>query len=458
MSIKRTDFERHIKQFQFKELFNELGWDDVRKAESVAADEQIFALDAVAEKRDFLIFVCSPQNDGKIPDASTRKKIDRAITRLYFEHLIIFVDFDQRTQVWQLSIREPNKPIVTRETTYYTHQTPELLFQRLRGLFFTLEEEDKIGLVDVKQRVSVSFNTNAEKVTKKFYDSFKKEHGAFLKFIEGVERAVDRDWYASLMLNRLMFIYFIQKKGFLDNDANYLRNRLELLQEKQGKNQFYSFYRDFLLVLFHEGLGSPEEDETLRRKIGKVPYLNGGLFDVHDIEKAYKKIHIDDAAFERVFDFFDQWNWHLDTSMSASGRDINPDVIGYIFEKYINDRAAMGAYYTKEDITEYISKNCIIPYLFEQTKKECANAFREDSSLWKMLRDNPDRYIYEAVKHGVTFPLAPPESSGQALRRGEPDKSPFEGGFRGMSELPDFEKMTFNEKVGYGIPEEIAIG
>jgi hypothetical protein len=87
--------------------------------------------------------------------------------------------------------------------------------------------------------------------------------------------------------------------------------------------------------------------------------------------------------------------------MTATGRDINPDVIGYIFEKYINDRAAMGAYYTKEDITEYIAKNTIIPYLFDHVKKDCANAFKNDSNLWKMLRENPDRYIYDAVKHGI---------------------------------------------------------
>ena len=440
MSINRTDFDRRIKEFQFKELFNEFGWDSVRKKETVAIAERVFELDAIAEKRDFLIFVCSPLDNGNIADTVCRKKIDRTITKLYFEHLIIYVDGDQRTQIWQLSIREPNKPVVTRETAYYTHQTPELLHQRLRGLLFTLDEEDKIGLVDVKQRVSESFNVNAERVTKQFYDRFKKEHRAFLSFIEGIDKVVDKEWYASLMLNRLMFIYFIQKKGFLDNDKDYLRNRLRQTQEKKGKNKFYCFYRDFLLVLFHKGLGSPESERAkeIKEEIGRVPYLNGGLFDVHHIEKTYQNIHIDDDAFELVFDFFDQYQWHLDTRITSTGRDINPDVIGYIFEKYINDRAAMGAYYTKEDITEYISKSTVIPYLFNEAKKECANAFRSDSSLWKMLQENPDRYIYDAVKHGVDIPLNPPS--------------------KGDSKPPEFENLSFNEKVAYGIPEKIAVG
>ena len=58
------------------------------------------------------------------------------------------------------------------------------------------------------------------------------------------------------MLNRLMFVYFIQKKGFLDGDRDYLRNRLPGADAEQaGKDQFHSFYRYFLLRLFHEGLG-----------------------------------------------------------------------------------------------------------------------------------------------------------------------------------------------------------
>ena len=57
---------------------------------------------------------------------------------------------------------------------------------------------------------------DVETVTKRFYDRFKKEHDTFLGFIKGIQQAQDKDWYASLMLNRLMFIYFIQKKGFLD--------------------------------------------------------------------------------------------------------------------------------------------------------------------------------------------------------------------------------------------------
>ena len=72
----------------------------------------------------------------------------------------------------------------------------------------------------------------------------------------GITDEADREWYASVMLNRLMFVYFIQRKGFLDGDRDYLRNRLEPhAKPSTGKDKFYSFYRYFLLRLFHEGLG-----------------------------------------------------------------------------------------------------------------------------------------------------------------------------------------------------------
>src|SRR5207249_2876881 len=86
--------------------------------------------------------------------------------------------------------------------------------------------------------------------------------------------------------------------------------------------------------------------------------------------------------------------------------EINPDVLGYIFEKYINQKQ-MGAYYTKEDITEYISKNTLLPFLLDETRAKCKVAFEnpEGPTAWDLLRDDPDRYIYPSVRHGVLEPL-----------------------------------------------------
>ena len=230
----------------------------------------------------------------------------------------------------------------------------------------------------------------------------------------------DREWYASVMLNRLMFVYFIQRKGFLDGDHNYLRNRLDRCKKEQGKDKFYTFYRYFLLRLFHEGFGKRRKDRApdLEKLLGNIPYLNGGLFDVHELEKPDrygKDIQIPDKAFERVFDYFDEWQWHLDERPLRNDKEINPDVLGYIFEKYINQKQ-MGAYYTKEDITEYISKNTVLPFLLDAARAKCKVAFENPNgpTVWDLLRENPDRYIYPAVRHGLpgtTCPTTQPKAN-----------------------------------------------
>lgn len=131
-------------------------------------------------------------------------------------------------------------------------------------------------------------------------------------------------------------------------------------------------------------------------------YLNGGLFDIHELEREYPDIQIPDEAFERLFAFFDEYRWHLDERPLRENNEINPDVLGYIFEKYINQKQ-MGAYYTKEDITGYISQNTILPFILDQAAKNCAIAFKPDSkaSVWRLLADDPDAYIYEPVRRGV---------------------------------------------------------
>jgi len=435
--MKKNRFSEYIKSFDFKNLFNELGWDNFDNNLPIAINVDAFLLKGIVEKKGFVILYCPPLPNGNIPLSNIRKQIDAKVTKHYFEHLIIYSDQIQNHQIWQIAIKEENKPKQVREISWYSHQDTEILFQRLKNLLFTLDEEEQITIVDVKQRISENFAKNTDKVTKKFYTEFKKQHTVFLDFIQGIDDHIgdkentNKQWYASLMLNRLMFCYFIQKKGFLNQDFNYLQNKLKESSEETGKDNFYSFYRSFLLELFHDGLGKPKKHRHKHPiDLGKIPYLNGGLFDVHELEKQFEEINISDDAFCKLFGFFDQWNWHLDNSIEATGRDINPDVIGYIFEKYINDRASMGAYYTKEDITDYIGKNTIIPFLFDETERNYKQGFNKESELWNTFSRSEDVYIYDAVKKGV------PQEGG--LFEDLPDE--IKAGFQ-----PDFEKELVQE-------------
>ena len=198
-----------------------------------------YALKPVAEKAQFAVFECAPGSDGAIPDYPLRRKIETQVTKLAFEHLVIFVDAARTQQVWQWVKRQAGKPAACREHRFNADQTGQPLLQRLDSFLFTLEDEAKgIGIGDVTASVAKGFDV--EKVTKRFYERFKTELTAFGNFIEGITAQGDRAWYASLMLNRMMFVYFIQKQGFLDGDRDYLRNRLKMVQEQSGGGRFNS--------------------------------------------------------------------------------------------------------------------------------------------------------------------------------------------------------------------------
>ncbi|OPY66763.1 MAG: Eco57I restriction-modification methylase [Syntrophorhabdus sp. PtaU1.Bin050] len=400
MPIDRERTRKLLKEFDFVSLFREeLGWDRYNNDIRVQVDGRTFSLTGVAEKRGMAAFLCNPQDKDSVPDYVLRRKIDRETTKSIHEHIIVYTDRDRTTQIWQWVRRETGRPTACREHSYHREQPGDSLIQKLQSIAFSLEEEDGLTLVDVTGRTRAAFDL--DRITKRFYDRFKKEHDAFLKFIEGIPDEELLRWYASVMLNRLMFVYFIQKKGFVDGDPDYLRHKLAA--SASGDR----FYRDLLCPLFFEGFAKKEDerDPETSRLLGKVPYLNGGIFLKHQIEERYGgNIRIPDSAFEKLFDFFDQYQWHLDERPLRADNEINPDVLGYIFEKYINQKQ-MGAYYTKEDITEYISKSTIIPFLFDAARQKCKIAFEGDQSVWRLLQTDPDRYIYESVRKGIQLSL-----------------------------------------------------
>ena len=376
MNFNSSQAKKHIKKFDFTNLFiEELLWNYAQiSAIPLSVNGSNYSLVATAQKCGMIVYHCQSL---RIPDYPTRRLIDKEITAYTREHLIIYSDSSKQKQVWQWVRREKDKPIASREHHYQVGQSGDSLIQKLDALAVTLDEEESLTLPQITSRTRRAFDV--DRVTKKFYERFKKEHKTFLEFIDGFKSQSDREWYASLMLNRLMFIYFIQKKGFLDGNTNYLHDRLQKSQQQNGKDAFHTFYRYFLLKLCHEGLGQQKRTDELEQLLGKVPYLNGGLFEIHPLELANPEIHIPDKAFEKIFDFFEEYQWHLDDRPLRNDNEINPDVLGYIFEKYTNQKQ-MGAYYTKEDITEYISKNCIIPFIFEAVDKYICNSYSKTTA------------------------------------------------------------------------------
>ena len=409
MNINRREFNQYIADSDFRTLFiREMLWNNPQGQTTfdIVVEETTFRFEQIAQRSGFQVLTCQVQ---EIPTSSMAKKIDTRLRRQANDYICIYYLPNSQHHLWVAPVNKVEKrDLVLVE--YETAESASFLYEKMEGLSFELD--DHTTIMDVKERVQGTFIINSEKITKDFYTGFRKEHTRFAQFITGIDDNIEpkknqnKQWYTSVMLNRLMFCYFIQKKGFLDLNVNYLREKLSWVKREKGEDRFYdSFYKGFLCSLFHDGLNSPRHERDFQQKYGRIPYLNGGMFDEHELEKNYPNIDIADEAFESLFAFFDNWHWHLDDRLTATGRDINPDVLGYIFEQYINDRAQMGAYYTKEDITEYIGRNTIVPFLMDATKKTTANAFKTNGSVWQYLQQSGDRYIYDAVKHGHETPI-----------------------------------------------------
>ncbi|MBQ4295607.1 MAG: SAM-dependent methyltransferase, partial [Prevotella sp.] len=406
--MNKRIFIQHISNASFKELFiQEMGWDNTKGQTRFDLDIEGTTLQftQIAVRSGFQVLTCQVEI---IPTSSLAKKIDTRLRRQANDYICIFHKPGSEHHLWVVPVKKVEKrDLVLVE--YETAEKAQFLLEKMDNFTFAIDEFTTI--MDVKERVQGAFAINSDKITSDFYKGFRKEHANFTKFISGIEDNVEtknnrnKQWYASVMLNRLMFCYFIQKKGFLDLNVNYLREKLEQVRKEQGNGQFYTFYKGFLVSLFHDGLNSPRHNPDFMRKYGRIPYLNGGMFDIHELETRFPNIDIKDEAFISLFAFFDQWHWHLDDRLTASGKDINPDVLGYIFEQYINDRAQMGAYYTKEDITEYIGKNCILPFLMDKVltaTKDSKKYFRPNGYVWQTLAQSGDNYINPAMKRGFT--------------------------------------------------------
>lgn len=393
MNLDTDVVKNLLHAFDFKRLFRELGWDRLAtNPVPIIVDYEEYTCAPVAEKRGAQVYLCTTD---MIPRVVLRHKIDNQLTRHAREHLLIFADTAQSRQVWQWAAHTPGQPHFLRSYEWHKGQAGGILTQRLAEIAIPISEEESIDLTLVTHRLKDALDR--DHVTKHFYEHFAKEREQFQASISGLSDD-DAKWYSSVVVNRLMFIYFLQKQGFLDHgDRDYLRKKLDLIQSK-GSDRYYW---DFLRPLFFEGFARAERTAEVQQLLGDIPYLNGGLFAAHAIEDKYgEKIQIPNAAFEKLLSFFHQYQWTLDDRPLANDNEINPDVLGYIFEKYVNQKQ-MGAYYTKEDITGYISQETVIPRLFDMVRAKYKPAFEGRGLVFGLLKEDPDAYIYPAMRKGA---------------------------------------------------------
>lgn len=436
------EIRRCLTDFNFPELFTQrLLWEGFRAKHAFEVNGQFFEVEGVAQKRGLVAFVCKPAPNQPFLSSAERKRIGREIEKLHHEHLVVFIDREQTRQVWAVPKREDGKTKGTSEIPFFKGKGVEHLARRIQKLSFSLEESETTTLVQVAARVNQALL--AERVTKKFFKEFSDQRKTFVKFLDWIEDESKRDWYCSVLLNRLMFIYFLGGKGFLPGGTDFLTNSLAKNKTENGAD---SFYTHFLLPLSFFGLGERQGNRGRFEETFKdVLYLDGGLFAVHQVERDDLKIDkevvekgvfpagakIPDAEFARWFKYFDDWRWTLDEDKVENEKHISPHILGYIFEKYINQKQ-MGAYYTKEDITGYICRNTIIPRLFDMLAETGERGKKAVRPLPigphpNLLNDGRgisdgegiDRYIYASVKQEGKLPTETDYEQEQRRKRYE---------------------------------------
>ena len=389
LAMNISQLRERLKNFQFRELFVEsLGWDnpagETSPQESFEINGAQVSCLRIAEISEVPVLRFNRQayDNYKRDDRKFHKEIKKRCNK----HLLLFSDDESFCAFSYFSREEKVRPY-----EYFKGQSGDYLVSKLAGIHFEIGDEPKI--TDIGKKLKKAFDT--DKITERFYKSFKNNHFQFQKYISGIQSEEEKKWYASLILNRLMFIWFLQKKGFVDNDFDYLQTKLEE-SKKRGRDRYYS---EFLTCLFFEGFAKKpiERSQKAKALLGKIKYLNGGLFVPHAIEQKYEiqngneehktKIKIQDKAFEETFEIFGQYDWQLEGKQGEPDNEISPDVMGHIFEKYINElqRKSLGAYYTKDEITSYLSLSAIQKSVLEKVNKRINKQGHEFQTIADLL-------------------------------------------------------------------------
>jgi len=313
----------------------------------------------------------------------------------HHEHLLIFCELDAGQSLW--SWMGGKKDDSLRDHYFFRGQSGDLFLSKLEPLYFALfgldhEDSPREDVLEVTGRLRRALDT--EQVTKRFFSEYQQKHNDFYKSIKGIDNEHDQQRYASVLLNRMMFTWFLQKKGFLGGgDTDYLPTRLNAWHKKRPD----SYYREFLLPLFFDGFGKHPQERSKKTisLVGDIPFLGGSLFLPHVLESKYPDtIQIDDEAFFGITKLFNSYTWHLDDRPGGDDDEIAPSVLGMIFEKYINQKQ-FGAYYTCEEITRHLCEQTIHKLILDRANATAGKNGAGYKSVDEMLAQMDDALCRE---------------------------------------------------------------
>ena len=198
------------------------------------------------------------------------------------------------------------------------------------------------------------------RVTRHFFLDFRAQRDAIAAGWKGLPRSnqPDRSQLALLFLCRLMFLYFLQKSGHLGGDGEYV---YRLWRSWQARRHSQSFYSTRVKPLFFGVLNRrPEQRSGAARKFGDLPYLNGGLFDRHSLERRHRSLDLPDRCVRGALDdLLQRYRFTtLDASQGAvtgtTDVGIDPEMLGRVFEELMaeDQRGQTGTYFTPPEVVD----------------------------------------------------------------------------------------------------------
>ncbi|HUR79552.1 MAG TPA: N-6 DNA methylase, partial [Thermoanaerobaculia bacterium] len=193
-----------------------------------------------------------------------------------------------------------------------------------------------------------------EQVTREFFARFRNA-------VRDVAAVLGDENEALLILSRLLFLQFVQEKGWLNGERRFLVDRLEH-EIRRGRE----FFSGVLLPLFFGCLNTPLHARSLAaRKLGRVPYLNGGLFEPSAYEQKHGDLHLPNELMQRVIeDVFEKFGFRVDED-DAAGTHIDPEMLGRVFESLMasDERARSGSFYTPREIVDTLTERAVTHWL-----------------------------------------------------------------------------------------------
>lgn len=301
--------------------------------------------------------------------------------------LVVFDSGDH----WRLSFICDIKGEATSPKRYtYVFGSDDLLYRTPIERFNFLKKKG-ISFENLKTAFSV------EALSDEFFDRYREQYADFIQYITGKRFVkVGSKWeekrlsepnaalmgafdynekkirdYVKKMMGRITFLHFLQRKGWMCDDLNYMQNMFE--------NSLYKndYLESVLEPLFFGILNTkPAErealfadydwDKSLLNEWKDIPYLNGGLFERDKEDEPESRFPAD--YFKRLFQFFSEYNFTIDENDPNDAEvGVDPEMLGKIFENLLEDNKDKGAFYTPKEIVRYMCQESLIAYLETNT-------------------------------------------------------------------------------------------